>query len=155
MSTEPNAPDPFSNASTELAADRTAMAMERSILAEDRTLLAILRTSLSLISFGFTIYQFLGKLAAMSADRVVASHSARNFGATLIVLGIILLAAGLYSHFHNLAALRARRGFLHGKGLLRTAPQLRPTATGLVSTVLLVLGLVAVAGMLLHTGPLQ
>jgi putative membrane protein len=143
------------DANAELASDRTAMAMERSILAEDRTLLAILRTALSLISFGFTIYQFLGKLAATSVNRAVTNHSALYFGATLIVLGIILLAAGLYAHFKGLASLRARRGLLHGKGLLRTAPQFQPTATGLVSTVLLVVGLVAIAGMLLRTGPLQ
>jgi putative membrane protein len=146
--------DPLSDAGTQLASDRTAMAIERSILSEDRTLLAILRTSLSLITFGFTIYQFLGKLAAIST-RVVTAESARNFGATLIVLGVILLIAGLYSHARAMAALRARRGLLYGRGLLKHPPQVRSTVSGFVSAVLLVVGLVAIAGMLLRAGPLQ
>ena len=147
--------DPLASASTQLAADRTAMAMERTIMAEDRTLMAILRTSLSLISFGFTIYQFLGKLALSGTHNAVTRASARNFGATLIIGGIILLVGGLYAHFRGLISLRARRSRLFDEGLLRTAPFYRPTATGIVCFVLLVLGVIAVSDMLLRTGPLQ
>ena len=149
-------PDPLASASTQLASDRTAMAMERTIMAEDRTLMAILRTALSLISFGFTIYQFLGKLALSGGPHnAVTRDSARNFGVTLIISGIILLVGGLYAHYRGLVSLRARRGRLFDAGLLRTAPFYRPTATGIVCFVLLILGLVAVTDMLLRTGPLQ
>jgi putative membrane protein len=148
--------DPLSNPATDLASARTGMALERTLLAEDRTLMAILRTSLSLISFGFTIYQFLGKLAlAGETHNAVTRDSARNFGATLIISGIVLLVFGLYAHYRGLMALRARRGRLFEEGLLRTAPAYRPTATGVVCFVLLVLGIVAVVDMLLRTGPLQ
>jgi hypothetical protein len=85
----------------------------------------------------------------------VTADSERNFGATLIISGIILLIAGLYSHFRHLLALRARGGRLHSEGPLRTPPCYQPTATGVVCGVLLVLGIVAVADMLLRTGPLQ
>jgi putative membrane protein len=150
------ATDPLSNPATELASDRTAMAFERTVLAEDRTLMAVLRTALSLISFGFTIYQFLGKLAvAAGTHNAVTRDSARNFGATLIIAGIVLLITGLYAHFRALVGLRARRGRLFDQGLLRSAPSYRPTATGVVCFVLLILGVVAVASMLLHAGPLQ
>jgi putative membrane protein len=147
--------DPLSNASTELASDRTGMAFERTLLAEDRTLLAILRTSLSLISFGFTIYQFLGKMALSGTSSAVTRESARNFGATLIVSGLILLIGGLLGHMRGLMVLRARRERLHARGLLRTAAVYRPTTTGIACLVLLILGLVAITNMILHTGPLQ
>ena len=148
-------PDPLSDTSTALASDRTALSIERTLLAEDRTLMAILRTSLSLISFGFTIYQFLGKIALSGTNNAVTRESARNFGATLIIAGIILLIGGLYAHFRGLAALRSRRRRLHDEGLLRTAPFYRPTATGIVCFVLLILGLIAITDMVLRTGPLQ
>jgi putative membrane protein len=148
--------DPLEYASTELASDRTAMAIERTTLAEDRTLLAIVRTSLSLISFGFTIYQFLGKLAqSLTNNDTTIRESARNFGATLIILGVALLIAGLWAHFRGLAALRIRRGYLQARGLLRTPPIFRPTATGVVALVLLVLGVVAIFDMLVRIGPLK
>jgi putative membrane protein len=149
------ATDPLSNPATELASARTAMAFERTLLAEDRTLMAVLRTALSLISFGFTIYQFLGKLAQAGTHAEVMHESARNFGATLIIAGIVLLISGLYAHFRALGALRARRGGLVDEGLLRTALPYRPTATGVVCFVLLILGIVAVIDILFRTGPLQ
>ncbi len=149
------APEPPANASTELASARTALALDRTLLAEDRTLMAVLRTSLSLISFGFTIYQFLGKLSLTGTHNAVTRELARNFGATLIAAGIIMLIGGLYAHFRGLAALRSRRGRLNDEGLLRTAPSYRPTVTGVVCLLLLILGLIAIADMLLRTGPLQ
>jgi hypothetical protein len=45
----------------------------------------------------------------------------RDFGATLIILAVILLNAGLWSHYRELAALRVRRAFLHDEG--RCAPR--------------------------------
>ena len=147
--------DPLSDHSVELSSNRTAMSLQRTILSQDRTLLSILRTSLSLITFGFTIYQFLGKLGQTETQHAVTAASARNFGATLIILGVILLIAGLWSHFRALAVLRTRRRQLHGEGLLRSPPIYQPTTTGVVAFVLLVLGIVAVSDMLLRTGPLR
>jgi putative membrane protein len=132
------------------------MSIERTVMSADRTLMSVVRTSLSLISFGFTIYQFLGRLEqTMTGHDAVMRESARNFGATLIILGVILLVAGLWSHFRGLAALRVRRGYLHDQGLLLTPPLFRPTATGVVALVLLVLGVVSVVDMLFRIGPLR
>jgi putative membrane protein len=148
--------DPLADPRTQLASSRTAMSIERTVMSEDRTLMAVVRTSLSLISFGFTIYQFLGKLAqTLTGHDTALRDSARDFGATLIILGVILLVAGLWSHFRGLAALRVRRSYLHDNGLLRTPPLFRPTATGVVALVLLVLGVVSVVDMLLRVGPLS
>ena len=145
--------DPLAEPNTDLASVRTSLALERSLMAADRTLMAILRTALSLIGFGFTIYQFLGKIA--SATAAVTKESARNFGAGLILLGIGFLIAGLVGHYITLAAFYERRDRLFSLGLLRHAAVHKSTATAITSVLLLALGLVAVVGMLLRAGPLQ
>jgi len=78
---------------TELAMRRTGMSFQRTRMSADRTLMAVIRTSLSLIGFGFTIYQFLGRLNfANSVD------AARNFGVSLVVLGIAMITMGIIYH---------------------------------------------------------
>jgi putative membrane protein len=146
--------DPLAEPSTELSSNRTAMSFERTAMSADRTLMSIMRTALSLISFGFTIYQFIGKLAE-SENHVATTASARNFGSSLVILGIGLLAAGLVSHGHSFIALRSRRRRLHGEGLIRTAASYNPTPTAIAAVLLLVLGVVAVVGMIVRLGPLR
>jgi putative membrane protein len=147
--------DPLAEPNTDLASVRTSLALERSLMAADRTLMAILRTALSLIGFGFTIYQFLGRIAVSGATSAVTKESARNFGAGLLLLGIGLLIAGLVGHYVTLAAFYARRDRLYSLGLLRHAAVHKSTATAITSVLLLALGIAAVVGMLLRTGPLQ
>jgi putative membrane protein len=147
--------DPLAEPSTDLASARTSLALQRSEMAADRTLMAILRTSLSLIGFGFTIYQFLGKIAVSGATSAVTKESARNFGAGLVLLGIGFLIAGLIGHARTLADMHGRRDRLFGAGLLRRAANHNATATEITSILLLALGAVAIAGMLFRTGPLQ
>src|SRR5215470_8193250 len=79
--------------STELAARRTGMSFQRTRMSADRTLMAVIRTSLSLIGFGFTIYQVFQKLY----DAQVIKHAAapRNFGMSLVILGIGMLGLGI------------------------------------------------------------
>ena len=78
--------------SVELSSRRTGMSFQRTRMSADRTLMSVIRTSLSLISFGFTIYQVFEKLR----DHSVITHagSARNFGMTLVALGILMLIGG-------------------------------------------------------------
>jgi putative membrane protein len=147
--------DPLAEPNTDLASARTALALNRSEMAADRTLMAILRTALSLISFGFTIYQFLSKIALGGTTSAVTKASARDFGAALIILGIGFLVAGLVGHLAALRQMYDRRDRLHAAGLLRSASVHRATATAVTSALLLVLGLVALVGMLLRAGPLQ
>src|SRR5262245_4464729 len=85
------------DSSLELAERRTGMAFQRTRLAEERTLMAVMRTSISLISFGFTIYQFFAKL--QDAGTFSGSgHPARNFGQSLVWLGILMLTVGIVYH---------------------------------------------------------
>ena len=89
----PAAPDLIGgDANLDLASNRTALSFERTRMSADRTLMATVRTSLSLISFGFTIYQVLGKASGILPR---ASESARNIGMAMLILGLVVLATGI------------------------------------------------------------
>src|SRR5579862_7223361 len=90
--------------SMELSSRRTGMSVQRTRLSGDRTLMSVIRTSLSLIGFGFTIYQAFQKLH----DSGVIRHAGapRNFGLTLIILGVAVLIGGLVQHIQFATELR-------------------------------------------------
>ena len=69
------------------------MAIDRTRMAAERTLMAWSRTSLSLISFGFTIYKFLGAMQMQSTVPVLRPQAPRNVGLVLIGLGTGALIA--------------------------------------------------------------
>jgi len=61
-------------------------------MAAERTLMAWTRTALSMISFGFTIYKALNYMQAEGKGLVIRnSNGPRNFGLTLIAIGVISL----------------------------------------------------------------
>lgn len=142
-----------SEIATELASHRTGLSLQRTRMSADRTLMSIIRTALSLISFGFTIYQLLGKLAlAGSADM---TPSARRFGIALVVLGVLMLAGGIATHLKFMIALRHERRQLVSGGLL-SRDSIFPLSLTLVTAVLLLaLGFIAMLNMSLGMGPLQ
>jgi putative membrane protein len=135
---------------TNLASQRTALALERTWMASERTLMSVMRTALALIGFGFTIYQFLIKFAPETPH---AAQTARNFGISLIVLGIGTVVVGLVSQFRSLAQLRERRNGLYALGLLRHGLDFRPSPISVVAVLLLMLGLVAILGIAFRIGP--
>src|SRR5271163_4834422 len=93
ISTAQTTPRSSADIATELASHRTAMSFQRTRMSADRTLMAVVRTSLSLIGFGFTLYQIFKKLSEAGVLR--SSGSARNFGETLVYLGITMLVVGI------------------------------------------------------------
>jgi putative membrane protein len=141
------------DARTELASSRTSLALERTRIASDRTLMAVIRTSLSLMSFGFTIFQFFGTLAASLGSSDITRSSARNFGIALVALAIGMLVSGLFVHYDLINNMRSRRNRLYGLKLLRRAPQYRTTPTAVFAVLLLLIGLMAILGMIAHAGP--
>ena len=90
--------------SVELSSRRTGMSFQRTRMSADRTLMSVIRTALSLISFGFTIFQVFQKLR----DAGTLAHAAapRNFGVTLVLLGILMLIVGIIYHVLFMAGLR-------------------------------------------------
>lgn len=88
---------------TEMSMRRTGMSFQRTRLSAERTLMSVIRTSLSLISFGFTIFQVFEKLR----DAGTLTHAAapRNFGVTLVLLGIAMLVVGIVYHLQLMLGL--------------------------------------------------
>ena len=135
---------------TELAMRRTGMSFQRTRMSADRTLMAVIRTSLSLISFGFTIYQFLGRLSFANS-----AEAARNFGLALVVLGVAMITMGIVYHVQFMWGLRVQSKELTATGLIYGRSQFPPSLTLITAVLLLLLGLLAVSSMVFHIGPFE
>ncbi|CAN7674933.1 YidH family protein [Mesorhizobium sp. LjRoot246] len=137
--------------SVELSSRRTGMSFQRTRMSADRTLMSVIRTALSLISFGFTIYQVFQKLR----DAGTLSHAAapRNFGVTLVLLGIVMLVVGIIYHVQFMIGLRRERDDMRDAGLIHAQSGYPVSFTLITAVILLVVGLVAIASMVFGIGP--
>jgi putative membrane protein len=144
-------PDLKFDTNTELAARRTGMAFQRTRLAEDRTLMAVIRTSLSLIGFGFTIFQFFQRLREQ--DVITRAAAPRNFGLSLVVLGVAMLILGIIYHIQFMLGLRRLRESMRREGLLHGESIFPVSLTLITALVLLIIGVAAIVSMVFHVGP--
>ena len=137
--------------STELASRRTGMSFQRTRLSADRTLMSVMRTSLSLIGFGFTIFQFFQKLR----DAGTLAHAAapRNFGITLVLLGILMLIGGIIYHGQFMLGLREERKTMAADGLIHAESKFPPSLTLITAVLLLLVGIAAIVSMVFRVGP--
>ena len=121
-------------------------------MSADRTLMSVIRTSLSLISFGFTIYQFFQHLRE---SNVVAGgrHAARNFGAALLSLGVVMLVLGIIYHVMFMLGLRRQRADMKAAGLIHAESLFPASLTLIVAILLLLIGVLAIASMVFNFGP--
>lgn len=126
---------------TELGMRRTGMAIQRTRMAADRTLMAEVRTSLSMIGFGFTIYQTFRSLA--QAEMLNGGNAPRNFGLSLILLGMLILLGGIWRHIQFANELRRRRAELIESGLIHGQSAYPLSVTLIVAMGLLGVGCVA------------
>jgi len=120
-------------------------------MSADRTLMSVIRTSLSLISFGFTIFQVFEKLR----DQAVITHAgaARNFGMTLVALGIVMLVGGILYHVQFMLHLREERTVLVADGLVHGESKFPPSLTLITAIILLLIGIFAIVSMMFQVGP--
>ncbi|HEY4370078.1 MAG TPA: DUF202 domain-containing protein [Steroidobacteraceae bacterium] len=137
--------------SVELSSRRTGMSFQRTRMSADRTLMSVIRTSLSLISFGFTIYQVFQKLK--ESEVLTGAGAARNFGVTLVALGIGMLTLGIVYHVQFMLGLRAERQHMKGDGLIHGESAFPVSLTLLTAIALLLIGVVAIVSMIFHVGP--
>jgi putative membrane protein len=129
------------------------MAFQRTRMSADRTLMSVMRTSLSLIGFGFTIFQVFQKLK--DSGTIQGDHAPRRFGTALVVLGVALLAGGIFYHVSYMADLRRTRATMRDEGLVH-AETTFPISLSLITAVLLfLLGLFAIMSMSFSAGPLD
>jgi putative membrane protein len=139
-------------ASVELSARRTGMSFQRTRLSADRTLMSVIRTSLSLIGFGFTIFQFFRGLR--DAGTLAHAEAPRNFGVTLVLVGICMLLVGIVFHIRFMQGLRTVRTQMTDDGLIHGESEFPVSYTLIVAVLLLALGVVAMFSMTLGSGPL-
>jgi putative membrane protein len=140
------------NPSVELASNRTSLSFERTLLSADRTLMSSIRTAISLIGFGFTIYEAFRQLRKSEILNNLPEHAPRNFGLTLILLGVGLLVFGIAGHakFRNELSLRRER--LHTLRLLRREKVFRANSTYILAFLLLIVGIGAAARIIFSSG---
>jgi len=139
---------------TELSARRTGMSFQRTRMSADRTLMSTIRTSLSLIGFGFTIFQFFKKLQESNL-LPVDSGTARSFGFSLVLLGVLMLVLGIFYHVRFMLQLRVQREEMHSAGLIHAQSGFPISLTLIVAVSLFLIGALAVIGMVFDAGPLS
>jgi uncharacterized membrane protein YidH (DUF202 family) len=137
--------------SVEMSSRRTGMSFQRTRMSADRTLMSVIRTSLSLISFGFTIFQVFEKLR--EAGTLTHAAAPRNFGLTLVLLGIVMLLIGIIYHVQFMQGLRHEREAMHQAGLIHAESRFPPSMTLITALVLLVVGVMAIISMAFQVGP--
>lgn len=135
---------------TEMSMRRTGMSIQRTRMSADRTLMSVIRTALSLIGFGFTIYQAFQKLFEAGVLRRAAAP--RNFGLTLIVLGVVLLGGGIFNHVRFALELRHTRATMRDGGLIHGQSAYPVSITFLTAVALFLVGLLAVASVVFDVG---
>jgi uncharacterized membrane protein YidH (DUF202 family) len=136
---------------TEMSMRRTGMSFQRTRMSAERTLMSVIRTSLSLISFGFTIFQFFQKMQESEVLR--SAGAARNFGKTLVLLGIAMLALGIVYHAQFMLGLRRERAHMKHGALVHAESGFPASFTLLTAIALLIIGIFAIVSMMFHIGP--
>jgi uncharacterized membrane protein YidH (DUF202 family) len=136
---------------SEMSMRRTGMSFQRTRMSADRTLMSVIRTSLSLIGFGFTIYQGFEKLRESGV--IASAHAPRNFGMTLVALGIGMLVFGIGYHLRFMYGLRQVRAKMAADGLVHADSGFPPSLTLITALVPLAIGIVAIISMIFRIGP--
>jgi putative membrane protein len=151
-STKVSRPVPDQSESAFLLASRQAsLAFERTFMTTDRTLMSVIQASLSLIGFGFALVLFFHQLATQIG--VDLRTPARNFGISLVVIGVGLVTAGLIQHQRLRADLRDAMDELHRQGQLTHPCVRRRSPIAVVALLLLLTGLLVMLGIVVRMGP--
>ena len=138
---------------TELSSRRTGMSFQRTRMSADRTLMSVIRTSLSLIGFGFTIAQVFDKLRDQNI--ITKAAAPRNFGLTLVGLGILMLVLGIGYHVQFMVGLRRLRESMREEGLIHGETTFPFSLTLITALVLLLIGIAAILSMAFRVGPFE
>ena len=151
MTEAPSSAPSSASVTTELAMRRTGMAFQRTRMAADRTLMAVIRTALSLISFGFTIFTFFSKLK--DAGVLKGTAPVRNFGESLVLLGIGMLILGIVYHVMFMLGLRRVRDNMRAESLVHGESGFPTSLVLIVAIILLLIGVAAALSMVARVGP--
>lgn len=116
--------------------------------------MSTLRTSFSMIGFGFTLFSFFRTIKAEDVlGAAVPMRAPAWFGLSLIVLGILVLAHGLWSENAFRKRLVQRRAALMATGALPADEPMPGSAIRLAGMLLLMIAVLAVLGIAARIGP--
>ena len=143
--------NPLNAPAFELASCQASLAFERTLVTLDQSLMSAIRTSLSLIGFGFAMVLFFHQLGnEVGANLQVP---ARNFGLSLVAMGVGLITIGLIGHRRRFKSLRARMDELHSRRLLFEGCPHKGSPIAILAMLLLLSGLLVMLGILVRVGP--
>lgn len=137
----------------ELSARQAELAFERTLMSLDQSLLGAIRTSLSMIGFGFAMVLFFHQLSGQIG--VDLKIPVRNFGISLVAMGVGLITVALIGHRRRFVTLRASMNDLHGRGLLLQRFPYKWAPIAIFAQLLLLAGLLVALGLVVRMGPFQ
>ena len=139
--------------SAQMSSRRTEMSLHRTRMSADRTLMSIIRTALSMIGFGFTIFQFFRSVRQAAGATEFPETAARNLGLALVVLGVGLLALGIWNHVGFMLNLRKLRQELVEANVVLPGDKFPISSTLVTAAALMVIGISAFVDMVLRYRP--
>ena len=142
---------PFDSPALELASCQASLAFERTLISLDQSLMGAIRTSLALITFGFALVLFFHQVSGEMG--VNLRIPARNFGLSLVAMGIGLVLVGLLGHRKRFTELCHKMDELHRRKLLSAGCPYRRSPVAVLALLLLLAGLMVMLGILVRVGP--
>ena len=143
---------PFDVPTFELASCQASLAFERTLVSLDQSLMGAIRTSLALITFGFGLVLFFHEVSGEIG--VNLRIPARNFGLSLVAMGIGLVSIGLVGHQRRFNSLQAKMDDLFRRKLLIEGCPYRRSPIAVLAMLLLLAGLLVMLGIFVRFGPL-
>jgi putative membrane protein len=144
---------PFDSPALELASCQASLAFERTLISLDQSLMGAIRTSLTLITFGFALFLFFHQVSGETG--VDLRVPARNFGLTLVAIGIGLITVGLLGHRKRFTELQQKMDELNRRKLLIEGCPYGQSPIAVVALLLLLAGLLVMLGILVRVGPFR
>jgi putative membrane protein len=143
--------NPLNVPTFELASWQASLAFERTLVSLDQSLMGAIRTSLALITFGFALVLFFHQ--ASGEIGVNLRIPARNFGLSLVAMGIGLVTIGLVGHRRRFTSLQATMDDLFRRKRLPEPCPYRRSPIAVLAMLLLLAGLLVMLGILIRVGP--
>ena len=141
----------FESPALELASCQASLAFERTLISLDQSLMGAIRTSLALITFGFAMVLFF--VQASGEIGVDLLTPARNFGLSLVAMGIGFVIVGLLGHRRRFTELCGKMNELKRRNLLSEGCPYRRSPVAALGLLLLLAGLLVMLGILVRMGP--
>lgn len=148
--TDPSA-KPLDSPAFELASRQASLAFARTLVSIDLYLMGAIRTSLSLMAFGFAMALFLNQVSGEFG--VDLRTPARNFGFSLVAMGVALITIGLVEHRRRFIVLKSQMDDLYRRELIAEPSPRSRSPVAVLASFLLLTGILTMIGVAIRVGP--